>query len=250
MRQCVGSVHRSADLAQTARQARMDAGEQDPLRGVGPRLDARRMMDDRRAHVVTETGTAEIVDRKSRFCATLWAVEDERAVARRLDTIRAEHPKATHHVYAWRLRASDGDPIAQRCHDDGEPGGTAGRPVLQQLEAHGLVNALCVVVRYFGGVKLGAGGLVRAYARTAGAAIAAATLELRVPLARMRLRVAFDQVSAVEAAIARAGFAVLERSFEPEPVWRIELPRSELAGARRQLREATAGRIEFTEESR
>jgi uncharacterized YigZ family protein len=102
-------------------------------------------------------GRAELHDRGSRFLALVFRVGDEAAFSERLKVIRAEHPKATHWCWAWRFCGF------HRYSDDGEPGGTAGRPLLQALESAGLEDAAVVCVRWFGGTKLGKGGLVRAY---------------------------------------------------------------------------------------
>lgn len=199
-------------------------------------------------YLVTAAGTAEVLDRKSRFLTELQTVADETAVRRCLAELRRQHPKATHHVFAWRLLDAATERIRHRFDDDGEPGGTAGRPVLQQLEAHDLVDALCVVVRYFGGIKLGAGGLVRAYSRSAAAAIAAAAIAPLVRYARVRVRVPFDQLSVVEALIAREALQVVGRTFAPEPEFLLAVPAADLGELRRKVREATAGRGVLGEE--
>jgi putative IMPACT (imprinted ancient) family translation regulator len=89
----------------------------------------------------------------------------EQIVLQTLKKCHAQHPNANHQVYAYRLKTDKG--FLYRCSDAGEPTGTAGKPVLQHLEGKNIVNALLVVVRYFGGIKLGAGGLTRAYSQTA-----------------------------------------------------------------------------------
>ncbi|MFQ5748645.1 MAG: IMPACT family protein [Planctomycetota bacterium] len=107
-------------------------------------------------------------DRGSRFLAFAFEVEDEGSFQKELAALRALHPKARHHCWAWRLGE------AHRFQDDGEPGGTAGRPIFQAIQASGLDRIGIVVVRYFGGVKLGTGGLARAYGTAATRALEAA----------------------------------------------------------------------------
>lgn len=114
--------------------------------------------------------TAEIVEKKSRFIGQLAHVETEDEALAFLEEIRAEHRMARHNVYAYILR--EGGRI--RYSDDGEPQKTAGMPTLQALEHAQLTDVACVVTRYFGGILLGTGGLVRAYTQAAQAAIAAA----------------------------------------------------------------------------
>lgn len=112
----------------------------------------------------------EFDDRRSRFIAQLTHVESERDASAFIDTVRARHHDARHNVPAWIL--ADG---RERCSDDGEPSRTSGMPTLEVLRGAGLKNVCCVVTRYFGGVKLGPGGLVRAYTAATQGAVEAAS---------------------------------------------------------------------------
>jgi len=114
-------------------------------------------MVDRVREFPAKVGEGELEDRGSRFIAWVFHSPDESQFLTELERIRELHPKARHHCWAWRMEGE------YRFQDDGEPGGTAGRPMLQVLEGQGLDNAGAVCVRYFGGVKLGTGGLMRAY---------------------------------------------------------------------------------------
>lgn len=107
---------------------------------------------------------AEMVIKKSRFIAHVFPVDEEEAAEERINSVRVEHGDATHNVFAWQIGV---ERVSQRFSDDGEPSGTAGRPVLEVIKNNQLTNVLVVVTRYFGGIKLGAGGLVRAYSQTA-----------------------------------------------------------------------------------
>ncbi|HHY07690.1 MAG TPA: YigZ family protein [Corynebacteriales bacterium] len=104
---------------------------------------------------------AELTIKRSRFICYLERIKSEEDARTFIDDIRQLHPTARHHCTAFRYQS--GDDIRERSNDDGEPAGTAGRPMLAVLNGHNLVNVCAVVVRYFGGVKLGTGGLVRAY---------------------------------------------------------------------------------------
>jgi len=106
----------------------------------------------------------EIVIQKSRFIGLTYQVSEEEEIFVCLEDARERYPNATHYCYGAVIGL---DGLIQRFSDDGEPGGTAGIPILQVLLQKGLKNVLLVVVRYFGGIKLGAGGLVRAYSRCA-----------------------------------------------------------------------------------
>lgn len=118
--------------------------------------------------------TAEFKDRNSRFLGFAYPVTTEEEALALLDGLRKEHFKANHHCFAWRL--GRGDSARFRANDDGEPSGTAGRPILAQLDAAQLTDVFLVVVRYFGGTLLGASGLINAYRSTAAATLANAQI--------------------------------------------------------------------------
>ena len=113
---------------------------------------------------IEKTATAEFKDRGSKFLAYAWPVKTAEQVKECLQEIKKEHPKATHHCYAYRL-GTDG--LQYRAVDDGEPSGTAGKPILGQIDSKQLTDVLVVVVRYFGGTLLGAPGLINAYKMSA-----------------------------------------------------------------------------------
>lgn len=119
--------------------------------------------------VPTQFGEDEFTEKKSRFIGRVWPVESEEEALEMIQAMKKQHYDATHNCWAYIIR--DG---AIRFSDDGEPGGTAGMPMLQVLQREGLYNVVCVVTRYFGGILLGAGGLVRAYTKGAKIAVDAA----------------------------------------------------------------------------
>jgi uncharacterized YigZ family protein len=137
---------------------------------------------------------AEIREKGSRFLAILGPAADEGGAKARLGALEREFPDATHHCWAWRL----GDPPRERSSDAGEPAGTAGVPILQVLRGAGLSDVLAVVVRWFGGTRLGKGGLARAYAAAAREALPRLPVAVRVPTARLALRVPYERVGAVK----------------------------------------------------
>ena len=112
-------------------------------------------------------------ERSSKFLAYIYPVQDEETIRQHLDTLRKRYFDATHHCYAWRL-GPQGERF--RANDDGEPSGTAGKPILGQLLSNGLTDTLVVVVRYFGGTKLGVPGLIAAYKESAAAVIEVAEI--------------------------------------------------------------------------
>ena len=119
--------------------------------------------------VPTGYGEDEFIEKKSRFIGRVWLAETEEEALARITEMKKQHYDATHNCWAYVIR--DG---AVRFSDDGEPGGTAGMPMVQVLQREGLYNIVCVVTRYFGGTLLGAGGLVRAYTKGAKIAVDAA----------------------------------------------------------------------------
>jgi uncharacterized YigZ family protein len=106
----------------------------------------------------------EYKEKGSKFIAFTYFVSDESSIKEKLEQLKKEHFKATHHCYAYRLGI---DGKNYRANDDGEPSGTAGRPILGQIDSFGLTNVLIIVVRYYGGTKLGTSGLINAYREAA-----------------------------------------------------------------------------------
>ena len=119
--------------------------------------------------VPTGYGEDEFTEKKSRFIGRCWLVETEEEALARIQEMKKQHYDATHNCWAYIIK--DGP---MRFSDDGEPGGTAGNPMMQVLQREQLYNVVCVVTRYFGGILLGAGGLVRAYTKGAKIAVDAA----------------------------------------------------------------------------
>lgn len=140
-------------------------------------------------------GRAEHTVDGSRFLAEAAAVDTRTAAEERIAAVRAREHKATHHCSAYRLGVG-GDTF--RYDDDGEPSGTAGRPILRQMDAHGLTNTLVVVTRYFGGTELGTGGLARAYGDAAAAALEQADRVSRVVRTPVQIRYEYDDTAPAE----------------------------------------------------
>ena len=120
-------------------------------------------------NVIKKNGESEIVVTKSRFIGNLVSVSSASEAEEYINSIRKKYNDARHNCWAYIVM--DGEMLINKCSDDGEPSGTAGRPILSIIEGAGLVNAVCTVTRYFGGVLLGTGGLVRAYSDAASQAL-------------------------------------------------------------------------------
>lgn len=189
--------------------------------------------------VVADAVRAEWREKGSRFIAEVFPVETEKEVVAAIEAVRRREHAATHHCIAYRL-----GPEGEICryHDDGEPAGTAGLPILRQLEARGLTNTLVVVTRYFGGTKLGRGGLIRAYGEAARRALGQAPVAERKMLVSFRLRFAFADTGSVMHLIERTGARIRETRYHTETELWVEVPRSHAVAFAEAFVETLAGR--------
>ncbi len=154
---------------------------------------------------IAAAASAELIEKKSRFIGYAAPAADEAAALEFLQQIRSRHRDATHNCYAYQAGEAD---QFQRSSDDGEPAGTAGRPILEVIRGRELKNTIVVVTRYFGGILLGTGGLVRAYSAAAKAAIEAAGVVRCQPAQLWGLAVDYNQWQRVESYLAAAGYEV------------------------------------------
>jgi len=161
-------------------------------------------------------------DRGSKFIAYASRVYSEEEVKSQLEWVKKEHPKARHHCYSYRLGM---DKHRYRANDDGEPSGTAGRPILGQLDSFGLTNALVVVVRYFGGTKLGVPGLINAYKTATTEALEAAEIEERTVDVLLEVFFDYSAMNAVMQLTKRTDCEVLYKEFEAAAVLRLAVRR-------------------------
>ncbi|AUH50545.1 hypothetical protein CXB49_06865 [Chromobacterium sp. ATCC 53434] len=181
---------------------------------------------------------AEVEIRKSRFIAVLLPVESREQALRELAAIRQRWPDARHYC---AVLLCDGDSMLD---DDGEPSGTAAKPMYNVLRHKDIVNVLAVVVRYFGGIKLGAGGLVRAYTQAVNAALAEARLLPLRRMRRMQLAVDFADEARLRHACREMGLAVSGQRYA-ERVWLgVELPDDEWQARLAELADRMAGALE------
>ena len=153
------------------------------------------MSEIRTFKVVTKEGTGEIVEKKSRFIGSTFAVESVEEAEKRIAEVSKKYWDARHNCYAYVIGKNSEN---TRCSDNGEPSGTAGKPILEVITGAGLTNTLVIVTRYFGGVLLGTGGLVRAYTQAAQAAIAASETGEMVYARQLTLEVAYNMINNVK----------------------------------------------------
>jgi uncharacterized YigZ family protein len=181
--------------------------------------------------------SAELDIRKSRFIAWAVPVEDRAAAMDVVARLRAEHPTATH--VCWALLAGGQSGMS----DDGEPSGTAGRPILEVLRHHDLDGTLGAVVRYFGGVKLGAGGLVRAYTDAIATALMRAERVERIASTTLTLVTDYADEARIRRWIEEGGYALVEAAYDAGVALTVRLPVTDEAAARVTLRDLTQGRV-------
>ena len=153
-------------------------------------------------------------------------------------------PDASHHVYAYAV--GYGATVTHGMSDDGEPSGTAGRPMLAVVQGSDIGDLVVVAVRYFGGTKLGTGGLVKAYTETAQAAVAALRTELKVHRVGARISVPYELHNACRQLLEKLGIAIEDEEFADDVGMRLRLPEEVLPQLRRELADATSGRVEVT----
>lgn len=174
---------------------------------------------------VKRLGMAEIVIKKSRFIGFAKPVDDEAEAIAFIESIKKEHWNATHNCSAYMIGERD---EIQKASDDGEPSGTAGKPILEVIKNQGLKNVVVVVTRYFGGIMLGAGGLVRAYTDGAVAGLAAAEQVYKVLHREVRVTIDYTWLGKVENELRGRGMLMEETEFTDKVTLRC-LPLEEAA---------------------
>ncbi len=189
--------------------------------------------------VPTQDASAEFIERRSRFIGHIFCTETEEQALVRLKEMREQYWDATHNVYAYIIQ--DG-PI--RFSDDGEPGGTAGMPVLQVLQREGVSNVTCVVTRYFGGILLGAGGLVRAYAHSAKIGLDAAGRSIKRIWTKLYLPCPYSWYERIRLELAAFGGVIENTDFGADVGFDLLLPEARVQPFLDRVFDLSAGTIE------
>lgn len=192
--------------------------------------------------VPSEYGEDEFIEKKSRFIGRIWPVETEEEALAWIQEMKRKHYDATHNCWAYIIR--DG---AVRFSDDGEPGGTAGMPMLQVLQREGLFNAVCVVTRYFGGILLGAGGLVRAYTKGAKIAVDAAGKSMKRVWTVLYVPCPYSFYERVRLEVECFGGIVRKADFGAEVELELLFPEAKTQEFLDRLTDMTAGTVESME---
>lgn len=198
-------------------------------------------------YTVLQAGTWEQVIDKSRFIGIVVPVNRLEHITQAMERIREDYPDARHYVYAYRLHEG----FIEKASDDGEPQGTGGRPVLDLLQHRNIWNVLLVVVRYFGGILLGAGGLTRAYGGTARQVMNSLEIKKLTPYQVFRMRLPYEWYELIKYQFESRTWRIDDEEFS-DVVWlKVSIPENESAlfeqwmddFTRKQVRLETQGRI-------
>lgn len=192
--------------------------------------------------IPTQFGEAEFIEKKSRFIGRIWPVDTEEEALARIQEMKKQHYDATHNCWAYIIR--DG---AVRFSDDGEPGGTAGMPMLQVLQRENLFNVVCVVTRYFGGILLGAGGLVRAYTKGAKIAVDAAGKSMKRVWSVLYVPCPYTFYERVKLEVAAFGGIIRDTQFGAEVELEILTPQPKAQSFLDRILDMTSGTVEGME---
>ena len=187
-------------------------------------------------------GTHEVKIKGSRFIAQGYPIETAVEAAEILDRIRKREFAATHHCYAWTVGIEEEQ---FKYSDDGEPSGTAGRPIYQAITGRNLRNVMVVVVRYFGGTKLGTGGLTRAYAQAAADLLDKAKVVERLLCQRLRFSVPFTLYDRLLRLISAGGYGIEAQDFAEGVTMTVDVRKSKADLFLTQLAELTGGQIDI-----
>ena len=185
-------------------------------------------------------GEAEFIEKRSRFIGRVWPVESEAEALEHLKEIRAKHWDATHNVYAYILREGG----TMRYSDDGEPQGTSGMPTLTVFRGKEIQNVLCIVTRYFGGILLGTGGLVRAYSQTAKLALAEAGIARVREWEVLLIAAPYGMYEKIRRELELAGAVVTGTDFGADVSLEALLEKGKSEALIRRLQELSSGAVE------
>jgi uncharacterized YigZ family protein len=186
---------------------------------------------------------AELKVKGSRFIASVCRVTNEEEIKQFLDSVAKEFHDATHHCYAWRI--GFGKSMKYRYADNGEPSSTAGLPIFRAIEARNLSNVIVVVTRYFGGVKLGTGGLIRAYGKAAADLLKDCEIEKSYLSETLTFRTGFEFVSMVHNVVSTFKAELKDSTYGDLATFTVEIRSAKLKEFKTKLKDGTNGQIEF-----
>ena len=189
-------------------------------------------------------GEGEIVEKKSRFIATVLPVDQEEEALEFIEKMKKKYWNATHNCYAYVIGERH---EIQRYSDDGEPGGTAGRPMLDVLLGEDIHNVAVVVTRYFGGTLLGTGGLVRAYSSATKAGLASSVIITKIPGFKLRISTDYTGLGKIQYILGERKIPVLYTIYTDKVEIELVLPAAQKEQVTDALTEGTNGKVQFGE---
>ena len=192
-------------------------------------------------YIPTGHSEAELIDKRSRFIGQVWRVSSEEEARARVEETRKKHYDARHNCWCYRVGGTE------RYSDDGEPQGTAGQPMLNVFQREGVTDVACVVTRYFGGILLGAGGLVRAYTQSAKDALDAAGISVVRRWVAMEVPCTYAQFDEVRREVFHFGGVEENIDFGADVLMSVLIPEERSAQFTAHLLDASAGTIEALE---
>ncbi len=192
--------------------------------------------------VLLDGGQGEIIEKKSRFIATVRKVESEEEAVLFIEEMKKKYWDARHNCSAFVI-GTRGE--LSRCSDDGEPSGTAGRPMLEVLLGDGVRNVAVVVTRYFGGVLLGTGGLVRAYTQAVQAGLEASIIGEMCQGYEILIKIDYNGIGKVLYLLGQHGIEAFESDYGVDVSLKIRVRTQDAAGLEKELIEATSGKVQW-----
>ena len=189
--------------------------------------------------ILYKEGTGEIVEKKSRFIANIYPIDSEEQALEYIAAIRKKHYDARHNCFAYVLGEKN---ELERCSDDGEPSGTAGRPMLDILEGQGIHNAVAIVTRYFGGTLLGSGGLVRAYSGAMKEGLAHCVVMEQLTGMELEITTDYNDMGKIQYLARTYGWHERDVQYADTVRMTLLIPVDEKAKAEQEITEKTAGK--------
>lgn len=189
-------------------------------------------------HTIYKSGTGEIIEKKSRFIAEAYPVSGEEEAFSHLEEVKKRYWDARHHCWAYVIGRN---PSMERMSDDGEPGGTAGKPILEMIRGKALTDVFIVVTRYFGGTLLGTGGLVRAYTSAAAEALSHTEIITRIHGFKLKITTDYTGLGKLQYLIGQRELAVLDTVYTDQVELFVLVPDEEERELMKAVMEGTNG---------
>lgn len=196
-------------------------------------------------HTVYRGGSGEIVEKKSRFIAEVFPVTSEEEAMQYLEEARKRYWDARHHCWAYVLGRN---PSAERMSDDGEPAGTAGKPILEVIRGRQITDVLVIVTRYFGGTLLGTGGLVRAYTASAAEGLKHSEIITRFHGFKLRIAADYTSLGKIQYLLAQREICILESMYTDKVELIVLVPDEEEEALYKEIMDGTNGQAVLEKE--